>query len=113
MTRMTPLRRITLQFSQSFFTDARTFIFNWIEDWWTIGLMDRQSARNPFIQPPIHPALLRFHYDPPFRQIVGRQLQFHPVPGPRRETRFRAARRVSPEGVAVRQLHPIDLLRQR
>src|SRR5215207_9604513 len=28
MTRMTPLRRIILQFSQSFLTDARTFIFN-------------------------------------------------------------------------------------
>jgi hypothetical protein len=27
MTRMTPLRRITLQFSQIFFTDERTFIF--------------------------------------------------------------------------------------
>jgi hypothetical protein len=26
MTRMTPLRRITLQFSQIFFTDERTFI---------------------------------------------------------------------------------------
>jgi hypothetical protein len=27
MTRMTPLRRMILQFSQSFLTDARTFMF--------------------------------------------------------------------------------------
>jgi hypothetical protein len=46
---MTPLRFTILQFSQSFLTDARTFILN----------------------------LIRFDNDSPLRQIAGRHLQFH------------------------------------
>ena len=53
ITRMTPLRRIILQFSQSFFTDARTFIF--LNRLW----LDNDAA---------------------FRQIVRRHFQFYPGP---------------------------------
>ncbi len=49
MTRMTPLRRTILQCSQSFLTDARTFIF------------------------------LFSIYDAAPRHVVGRHFHFHPV----------------------------------
>jgi len=42
---MTPLRRTTLQFSQSFFTDARTFIFEKEVNFTEIGrLVKRRHA---------------------------------------------------------------------
>ena len=60
MTRMTPLRLMILQFSQSFFTDARTFILN----------------------------LFRFDNDPALRQIVRRHFQRYFVAGLKPGRRF-------------------------
>jgi len=80
MTRMTPLRRTTLQFSQSFLTDARTFI----------------SAR------------FAFNYNSPPGEVVGRQAQCDPVsPDPRGGVWYRFPGVKRQEFMAVREFRPI------
>src|SRR5690242_20577614 len=73
MTRITPLRRITLQFSQIGFTDERTFIV----------LSSPRTPRHeaPRVRRARRASLLVAVDDATAGQVVGRQLDRHLVPG--------------------------------
>jgi hypothetical protein len=86
ITRITPLRLMILQFSQSFLTDARTFIFS--------------ILLGSTVLPGATPGL----YNSPGRHIERRQFQLHPIPDRQtRHVRPRVARRMSQHSMAVSQ----------
>src|ERR1051326_7357678 len=85
MTRMTPLRLMILQFSQSFLTDARTFI-----------ILNR----------------FRFQNDAALGQITGCQFEPDFISGIRRETQARFAGHKPQKPMPIRKLHTIRLVRQ-
>ena len=84
MTRITPLRFTILQFSQSFFTDARTFI-----------------------------KLFVFYYDEALRQVVRRHLNIHHVSQRHPlEAQTPSARHMRQQPVPIYQFNPIKHVRQ-
>ena len=81
MTRMTPLRRMILQFSQSFLTDALTFMFL---------------------------NSICFRKNSPLRQVEGRQLQFYFLSGSCAKRRSRSTGHKSEKPMPICKL---DLVR--